>query len=127
MNCCRQNLKQLKTMRLLNGKQLNIVELPMPDEVIYEDQRLPASYANFYISNQSVIVPTFDAIKMKKPLKLYSNVFLKGELSVLILQRLFGDWEVFIVLVSRNPLFSLFKKSFLMLGHFQFRIRTSHC
>ncbi|MBV9962613.1 MAG: agmatine deiminase family protein, partial [Parafilimonas sp.] len=43
------NLKQLKTMRFLNGKQLNIVELPMPDKIIYEDQRLPASYANFYI------------------------------------------------------------------------------
>ena len=35
------NLKQLKQMRLLNGKQLNIVELPMPEELIYEDQRLP--------------------------------------------------------------------------------------
>ncbi|MFT4061705.1 MAG: agmatine deiminase family protein [Edaphocola sp.] len=53
------NLKQLKQMRLLNGKQLNIVELPMPDAVIYEDQRLPASYANFYIANKSVIVPTY--------------------------------------------------------------------
>ena len=47
-------------MRLLNGKQLNIIELPMPDEVIYKDQRLPASYANFYIANQSVIVPVFN-------------------------------------------------------------------
>ena len=41
------------------AKQLNIVELPMPGEVIYEDMRLPASYANFYISNNYVIVPTF--------------------------------------------------------------------
>src|SRR5688572_7172335 len=38
------NLKQLKAMRLLNGKQLNIVEIPMPDEVTWEEQRLPASY-----------------------------------------------------------------------------------
>lgn len=53
------NLKQLATMRLENGKQLNIVELPMPHEVVYEDQRLPASYANFYIGNQYVVVPTF--------------------------------------------------------------------
>jgi agmatine deiminase len=57
------NLKQLKSMRLLNGKQLNIVELPMPDDVIWEDQRLPASYANFYIANRSVIVPTFRSSK----------------------------------------------------------------
>src|SRR5687767_3547463 len=43
----KENLRQLSRMRLLNGKQLNIVELPMPDPVIYEGQRLPASYANF--------------------------------------------------------------------------------
>ncbi|MGV3587525.1 MAG: agmatine deiminase family protein [Adhaeribacter sp.] len=53
------NLAELKKMRLLNGKQLNIVELPMPSPVIYEDQQLPASYANFYIANAGVIVPTF--------------------------------------------------------------------
>ena len=35
----------------------------MPDEVIWEDQRLPASYANFYIANKSVIVPTFRSSK----------------------------------------------------------------
>jgi agmatine deiminase len=55
----KENLKELNSMRLENGKQLNIVELPMPSAVIYDDQRLPASYANFYISNNHVIVPTF--------------------------------------------------------------------
>ena len=34
-------------MKLLDGSPLNIIELPMPDPVIWEDQRLPASYANF--------------------------------------------------------------------------------
>jgi agmatine deiminase len=47
-----ENLTNLKGMRLESGKQMNIVELPMPSAVIYEDQRLPASYANFYISNK---------------------------------------------------------------------------
>ena len=55
----KENLKELHKMRLENGKQLNVVELPMPSPVIYDDQRLPASYANFYISNNHVIVPTF--------------------------------------------------------------------
>jgi agmatine deiminase len=69
------NLQQLKSMRLLNGKQLNIVELPMPCEVIYEEQRLPASYANFYIANHSVIVPTFGCDKDQKALEVIQDCF----------------------------------------------------
>lgn len=53
------NLKELKTLRLENGKQMNIIELPMPGPLVYEDQRLPVSYANFYIANKYVVVPTF--------------------------------------------------------------------
>lgn len=69
------NLRQLKRMRLLNGKQLNIVELPMPEEVQYEDQRLPASYANFYIANESVIVPTFRSDRDDKALSIIQECF----------------------------------------------------
>jgi agmatine deiminase len=69
------NLHQLQQMRLLNGRQLNIVELPMPDAVIYEDQRLPASYANFYIANQSVIVPTFRCPKDDEALQIIQTCF----------------------------------------------------
>lgn len=54
-----ENLKALSKMRLENGRQLNVVELPMPSAIVYEDMRLPASYANFYIANKHVIVPTF--------------------------------------------------------------------
>ena len=53
------NLKTLKKCRLANGKQPTIVELPMPDMVFYDNQRLPASYANFYIANKKVIFPTY--------------------------------------------------------------------
>lgn len=69
------NLKQLQQMRLLNGKQLNIVELPMPDYIEYDGQRLPASYANFYIANQSVIVPTFRGSKDDKALQIIQSCF----------------------------------------------------
>jgi len=69
------NLRQLKEMRLLNGKQLNIIELPMPEPVIHEDQRLPASYANFYIANKSVIVPTFRCKKDDTALNIIQSCF----------------------------------------------------
>jgi agmatine deiminase len=73
------NLKQLQQMRLLNGKQLNIVELPMPDEIVYEDQRLPASYANFYISNKHVIVPIFRSAKDENALNIIASCFPERE------------------------------------------------
>lgn len=69
------NLRRLKQLRLLNGRQLNIIELPMPDMVVYEDQRLPASYANFYIANQSVIVPTFRCAKDERVLQIIQDCF----------------------------------------------------
>jgi agmatine deiminase len=70
-----QNLKELKAMRLINGKQLNIIELPMPDAVVYEEQRLPASYANFYIANAAVIVPTYRCANDDKALQILTSCF----------------------------------------------------
>ena len=58
-NILQENLKTLQQLKLEDGKSLNIIELPMPGAVIHEDMRLPASYANFYISNKYVVVPTF--------------------------------------------------------------------
>ena len=69
------NLQQLKKMRLLNGKQLNIAELPMPNAVIYDEQRLPASYANFYIANHAVIVPIFNCAKDDTALQIIQSCF----------------------------------------------------
>ncbi|HLK28449.1 MAG TPA: agmatine deiminase family protein [Puia sp.] len=70
-----KNLAELKKMRLLNGKQLNIIELPMPDEIVYNEQRLPPSYANFYIANKSVIVPTYRCDKDEKALQIIGQCF----------------------------------------------------
>ena len=55
----RANLERLGTFRLPDGSPLRILELPMPDPVVYDGQRLPASYANFYIANGLVVVPTY--------------------------------------------------------------------
>ena len=69
------NLRELQAMRLPNGKPLNIVELPMPDPVIHEDQRLPASYANFYIANKYVIVPTYRCAADDRALRVIQECF----------------------------------------------------
>jgi agmatine deiminase len=56
----RANLRRLQSARDQDGKQLTVVELPMPQPVVFEGRRLPASYANFYIANGVVLVPVFN-------------------------------------------------------------------
>ena len=55
-----ENEERLQGMRLESGSKPEVVLLPMPKPLIFNRQRLPASYANFYISNAAVLVPTFN-------------------------------------------------------------------
>ena len=54
------NLRRLQAARDQDGNQLTVVELPMPQPVVFEGRRLPASYANFYIANGLVLAPVFN-------------------------------------------------------------------
>jgi agmatine deiminase len=54
------NLARLRAMKDEDGRALQVETLPMPKPVYFDGQRLPASYANFYIANGIVIVPTFN-------------------------------------------------------------------
>ena len=56
----RANLRRLQAARDQDGKQLHVVEMPMPQPVVFEGRRLPASYANFYIANGVVLAPVFN-------------------------------------------------------------------
>ena len=56
----RANLRRLQSARDQDGRQLTVVEIPMPQPVIFEGRRLPASYANFYIANGVVLAPVFN-------------------------------------------------------------------
>jgi agmatine deiminase len=70
----KQNLQLLKKMRMINGRQINIIELPMPEPVYFKNQRLPASYANFYYTNSAVIMPTFRCNQDDLAMKVLSEV-----------------------------------------------------
>src|ERR1051326_2363814 len=55
-----ENRERLEGMRLEDGSKIAVVDLPMPAPLYFAGQRLPASYANFYIANAAVLVPTFN-------------------------------------------------------------------
>ena len=56
----RENVRKLESADLVDGKTLEVITLPLPQPVKYQEQRLPASYCNFYIANGGIIVPQFD-------------------------------------------------------------------
>ena len=65
------NFERLQSARDQDGQSLRVATLPMPVPVVFDGQRLPASYANFYIANRLVLVPTFndpaDRIALEHP------------------------------------------------------------
>lgn len=71
----KDNRKALEKLSLKSGKSLNIIELPMPSAVVWEGQRLPASYANFYIANKYVVVPTFRDKQDEQALQILASCF----------------------------------------------------
>ncbi len=70
-----ENRERLQGMRLEDGSKINVVYLPMPEPLYYDGMRLPASYANFYIGNSAVIVPTFNNPNDRIALGILSELF----------------------------------------------------
>jgi agmatine deiminase len=71
----KENRERLAGMRLEDGTALEIVDLPMPAPLVYRGQRLPASYANFYVANAAVLVPTFNDPNDRVALGILAQVF----------------------------------------------------
>ncbi len=70
-----ENLHRLRDMTDLDGRPLEVHTLPMPAPLWFAGQRLPASYANFYIANDRVLVPTFNDANDRRALDILAGLF----------------------------------------------------
>jgi agmatine deiminase len=71
----RENFRKLTKSTDQAGKPLRVIKFPMPAPVIFCGQRLPASYANFYIANRVVLVPVFNDPKDRIALNVLGELF----------------------------------------------------
>ena len=71
----REDWARLQRLTNADGHKLRVLKLPMPEPVWFDGQRLPASYANFYVTNRLVLVPLFHAPQDRQALNLLAEVF----------------------------------------------------
>jgi agmatine deiminase len=71
----RENRDRLQGMTDAAGRRLEVIELPTPSAVYHDGCRCPASYANFFIANEVVLVPTFRCLEDERALGLLGDVF----------------------------------------------------
>jgi agmatine deiminase len=71
----RDNYDRLRGMKNADGERLRVEKLPMPAPVVLDGVRLPASYANFYVGNAAVLVPTFNDPKDREALAILARLF----------------------------------------------------
>ena len=70
-----ENRERLQSARLEDGSRPEVIFLPMPRPVVFDGRRLPASYANFYVANVAVLVPTFNDPADREALGILSELF----------------------------------------------------
>lgn len=75
-----ENLEILRSSTDASGRYLDIISLPMPRPVIFNGERLPASYANFYIANGAILVPTFGDKSDIEALNIFARIFPEREI-----------------------------------------------
>jgi len=70
-----ENWERVRDFRLEDGSRPEVIPLPMPAPLFFDGDRLPASYANFYIANAAVLVPTFNDPNDRRALGILSELF----------------------------------------------------
>lgn len=97
------NLARLRAVRTRDGRPLEIVELPMPPAVVYEGQRLPATYANFYIGNRIVLLPGYHPPTDEVARKILAGLFPGREIVVIDCTELIWGLGAFHCLTQQVP------------------------
>lgn len=98
-----KNLDALRSMQLWDGRSLQVHTVPMPKPQYREGQRLPVSYANFYICNAAVIVPLFEDPQDERALKTLQNLFRDRPVVGLDSRQIIGGLGSFHCLSQQEP------------------------
>ena len=97
------NLARLKAMTDADGAPLEIIPLPMPRPIFHKEQRLPASYCNFYIANGVVIVPEFDDPADARVVQILQRFFPDRRICPLPARDLFWGRGAFHCITQQQP------------------------
>ncbi|GAT33141.1 agmatine deiminase [Terrimicrobium sacchariphilum] len=99
----RVNFERLQTMNLKDGSPLNVIKLPMPARIARDGQRLPASYANFYIANTSVLLPVYQDTNDAWAASVLKEVFPTREIVPIDCRELIWGLGAFHCLTQQQP------------------------
>jgi len=98
-----QNLERLQEMSLADGTPLNVLEMPMPPRIDREGLRLPASHANFYIANESVLMPAFGGDSDAEAADLLAGLFPERMIRPIDCRELIWGLGAFHCLTQQQP------------------------
>lgn len=98
-----ENLALLQTMQAEDGTPLDVIKLPMPRKIVREGQRLPASYANFYIANKVVLLPVFADVNDKWAFAVLEKAFPDRKIVPIDCRELIWGLGAFHCLTQQQP------------------------
>jgi agmatine deiminase len=99
----RDNHRRLSEVRLPDGRALRVIELPMPEPVVRDGERLPASYANFYIGNEVVLLPVFGGPRDRAAIDILARLFPQRRVVPVGSRALVGGFGSFHCLTQQVP------------------------
>lgn len=99
-----ENLETLHKIKNQNGKNLEIIEVQMPEPVIHEDVRLPASYANFYIGNKVILLPVFEMKSDQQAVDTLTKIFPDRKIAAIPSRDLVWGLGAFHCVTQQQPL-----------------------